>query len=156
MIKINYKNILIILAFTLITAATVNYFSEYGIPLIRTNSYLPIEKSKLKTGNSINVQKAYELMDNKNVKFVDARDKLLYDDEHIQGSLNISVMEFDPESPILEKINKKDSVIIYCDDEICGLSKKLLEKLDKLGFKNLFVLEGGWELWKNIGLPTEK
>lgn len=82
------------------------------------------------------------LRENKNIILIDVRtrDEFMYN--HIDGAVNIPLQE------ITQKIgrytrNKNDAIIVYC--EYGGRSKKALNKLNKLGYVNVYNLDGGIE-----------
>lgn len=82
------------------------------------------------------------LRENKNIIVIDVRtrDEFMYN--HIDGAVNIPLQE------ITQKIgrytrNKNDAIIVYC--EYGGRSKKALNKLNKLGYVNVYNLDGGIE-----------
>ena len=75
---------------------------------------------------------------------IDVRTVEEYEESHIAGALNISVLSDD----FNEKINEfpKDApIFIYCRSG--KRSKKAAIQMDSLGFKKIFDLEGGYLAW---------
>jgi len=81
---------------------------------------------------------------NDNVVLLDVRSKQEYEEGHINGSVNIPV--YDLEKVENSKLNKDSIIIVYCSAGV--RSKRAIQTLKKLGYKNLYNIEGGIEnLW---------
>ncbi len=82
------------------------------------------------------------LKTNDNAILIDVRSVQEYSEGHLPQSINIPV--YDMEKEALRKIpNKEDIIIVYCSAGV--RSKKALQILKKLGYKNLYHIEGGVE-----------
>jgi rhodanese-related sulfurtransferase len=84
---------------------------------------------------------------------VDARDKDEWDEGHIPSAIHMSrgTVELDIE----EKFPDENAMIIcHC----CGGGRSALaaESLQKMGYKNVRSMAGGFKAWKAAGLPTTK
>src|SRR5256886_17530382 len=82
---------------------------------------------------------------------IDVRDKDEWDEGHIPGATHLSrgTIEFDIE----EKVPKTNERIFA----ICGggaRSPLAVKGLQKMGFKNVRSLAGGFKAWKTPGFPT--
>jgi len=84
---------------------------------------------------------------------VDVRDKDEWEEGHIPGALHMSrgTIELDIE----EKVPDTDSMII-CHCGGGGRSALAAESLQKMGYKNVRSMAGGFKAWKAAGLPTTK
>src|SRR5438270_6233282 len=83
---------------------------------------------------------------------VDVRDKDEWDEGHIPGAIHISrgTIELDIE----EKVPDTNAMIIcHCGG---GRSALASESLQKMGYKNVRSMAGGFKAWKAAGLPTTK
>lgn len=82
---------------------------------------------------------------------VDVRDKDEWDEEHIPGAISMSrgTIELDIE----EKIPDPNAMII-CHCGGGGRSALAAESLQKMGYKNVRSMAGGFKAWKAAGLPT--
>ena len=82
---------------------------------------------------------------------VDVRDKDEWDEGHIPGALHMSrgTIELDIE----EKVPDTDAMII-CHCGGGGRSALAAESLQKMGYKNVRSIAGGFKAWKAAGLPT--
>ncbi len=76
-----------------------------------------------------------------------------YDEWHLPGAINIHFNKMGKEAK--ERFNEDDEIVVYCHDEECRASTIAAEKLDKMGFSNVYEFAGGKRAWKNAGYPTE-
>ena len=89
----------------------------------------------------------YEIMqkmlkENSKITVLDVRTKDEYKQKHLEGAINIPMHEI--EGKIQRFVgNKNDVIIVYC--EYGGRSKKVVNKLKKIGYANVYNLEGGME-----------
>lgn len=91
--------------------------------------------------NQITYMQAREIM-NKNplAILLDVRSKQEYDEYHLNGAICIPTYELTNEiGRIVE--NKEQVIIIYCQSG--GRSNKALNILKKMGYQNLYEIEGG-------------
>ncbi|HEY2626515.1 MAG TPA: rhodanese-like domain-containing protein [Candidatus Udaeobacter sp.] len=83
----------------------------------------------------------------------DVREKDEWDEEHIPGAVHMSrgTIELDIE----EKVPDTNAMIV-CHCGGGGRSALAVESLQKMGYKNVRSMAGGFKAWKAAGLPTEK
>ena len=84
---------------------------------------------------------------------VDVREKDEWDEEHIPGAIHLSrgTIELDIE----EKVPDSNAMII-CHCGGGGRSALAAENLQKMGYKNVRSMSGGFKAWKAAGLPVTK
>jgi phage shock protein E len=84
---------------------------------------------------------------------IDVREKDEWDEEHIPGATHMSrgTIELDIE----EKVPDPNATII-CHCGGGGRSALVVENLEKMGYKNVRSMAGGFKAWKSAGLPTAK
>jgi rhodanese-related sulfurtransferase len=84
---------------------------------------------------------------------VDVREKDEWDEEHIPNAIHLSrgTIEFDIE----EKAPDPNAMII-CHCGGGGRSALAAESLQKMGYKNVRSMAGGFKAWKAAGLLTTK
>jgi rhodanese-related sulfurtransferase len=84
---------------------------------------------------------------------VDVREKDEWDEEHIPDAIHMSrgTIELDIE----EKIPDVNAMIV-CHCGGGGRSALAAENLQKMGYKNVRSMAGGFNAWKAAGLPTAK
>lgn len=76
---------------------------------------------------------------NTNAILVDVRSKQEFEEEHLNGAINIPLYELEKQ---LEKLPDKECItIIYCTSG--HRSRKAKEKLERLGYKNVYNLKNG-------------
>lgn len=84
---------------------------------------------------------------------VDVREQDEWDEEHIPDAIHLSrgTLELDIE----EKVPDLNTTIItHCGGG--GRSALAAESLQKMGYKNVRSLEGGFKAWKAAGLPRTR
>lgn len=82
---------------------------------------------------------------------VDVREKDEWDEEHIPRALHLSRGTIEPD--IEEKVPDTNAMII-CHCGGGGRSALAAESLQKMGYKNVRSMAGGFKAWKAAGLPT--
>ena len=84
---------------------------------------------------------------------IDVRDKDEWDEGHIPGATHLSrgTVELEVE----EKFPDRNTTII-CHCGGGGRSALAAESLQKMGYKNVRSMAGGFKAWKAAGLPTTK
>jgi thiosulfate/3-mercaptopyruvate sulfurtransferase len=126
---------------------------EEAIDTVAEDNYL-IEAEDLKV-----------LVNSKNIKILDFRKKEFYDDEHIDGALNIWRTDIEDHSypyqgimaskaqieTLFSKlgIKNEDTLIVYDDNGLCEVAR-LWWILQNYDFKNIKMLHGGISAWKSI------
>ena len=84
---------------------------------------------------------------------VDVREQDEFDESHIPEAVHISrgMLELEVE----EKFPDRNMTII-CHCGGGGRSARAAESLQKMGYKNVRSMAGGFKAWKAAGLPTTK
>ena len=84
---------------------------------------------------------------------VDVREKDEWDEEHVPDAIHMSrgTIELDIE----EKVADTNAMII-CHCGGGGRSALAAESLQKMGYKNVRSMAGGFKAWKAAGLPIRK
>jgi rhodanese-related sulfurtransferase len=90
---------------------------------------------------------------NREAVIVDVREKDEWDGEHIPNATHLSrgTIELDIE----EKVPDLNRLII-CHCGGGGRSALAAESLQKMGYKNVRSMAGGFKAWKAAGLPNRK
>ncbi|SHI88547.1 Rhodanese-related sulfurtransferase [Arenibacter nanhaiticus] len=80
----------------------------------------------------------------KNAILVDVRTPEEFSQGHLEEAVNINW--YDPDfATNFSKIEKEKTIYLYC--KVGGRSLMAMEKLKKLGFKNVINLTGGYDAW---------
>jgi rhodanese-related sulfurtransferase len=84
---------------------------------------------------------------------VDVREKEEWEAEHVPDAIHLSRGTIEGE--IEEKVLDPNTVII-CHCGGGGRSALAAESLQKMGYKNVRSMAGGFQAWKTLGLPTKR
>jgi rhodanese-related sulfurtransferase len=101
----------------------------------------------------ISPTEAAEKLKSGEAMIVDVREKDEWDEEHIPNATHLSRGTIELE--IEEKVPERNAVII-CHCGGGGRSALAAESLQKMGYKNVHSMGGGFKAWKTAGLPTTK
>ncbi len=106
-----------------------------------------------KTVTEISPQDAAAKLNDGDAVVVDVRDKDEWDEGHIPGATHMSrgTIELDVE----EKVPDTNALII-CHCGGGGRSALAAETLQKMGYKNVRSMAGGFKAWKAAELPSTK
>lgn len=91
--------------------------------------------------------------DTNKVVVLDVRTKKEYTEGHIPGSVLIDISSPDFEKQVA-KLDKDKTYLVHCAHGGRGL--RACKKMDHLGFKKLYNLEGGITDWEKAGKPVVK
>lgn len=69
----------------------------------------------------------------------------------MEGATMANFYNSDFEAQLL-KLDKEKPVAVYC--KVGGRSGKAMAQMNKLGFKEVYNLNGGMDAWKKAGKPT--
>ncbi len=106
-----------------------------------------------KSITEISPQVAAEKLKSGEAIIADVREKDEWDEEHIPGAMHLSrgTIELDIE----DKVPDTNTMII-CHCGGGGRSALATESLQKMGYKNVRSMAGGFKAWKAAELPTIK
>jgi rhodanese-related sulfurtransferase len=93
-----------------------------------------------------------QLNDNDDFTLIDVREESEYAAGKIPSAVHLSkgIIERDIEKTIPETERK---IVLYCGGGF--RSAMAAENLQKMGYENVYSMDGGWTAWKNAGHPTE-
>ena len=98
--------------------------------------------------NQVNSDELLDFIDINNAVLVDVRTQDEYSSGYIENSINIDYLSNDF-SKNVEKLNKNIPIVLYCRS---GKRSSLsANKLSKLGFKEIYNLQGGILEWIELG-----
>lgn len=88
----------------------------------------------------INYKKAKEILNKTNGILLDVRSPQEYNEEHLQGAININL--YNLKNEVTQKIpNKNTTIVTYCS---CGIrSKRAKEILEDIGYTEVYNLKEG-------------
>ncbi len=92
-----------------------------------------------------------ELKNSTNAVLIDVRTPEEYASQHLDNAININWNESGFDSKV-KQYDKSKPIFVYCMGG--GRSKKAAEKLEALGFKTIYEMQGGIMKWNAEGLST--
>ncbi len=88
-----------------------------------------------------------------NAVIMDVRTPVEYEMSHVTGAVNVNVQD-ESFQDMVAALDPNKTYIVHCTKNPAGgRSSRALETLQRLGFKNLYSLEGGYVAWKDAELP---
>ncbi|MCE5263398.1 MAG: rhodanese-like domain-containing protein [Deltaproteobacteria bacterium] len=85
---------------------------------------------------------------------VDVQPKEVYDEGHVKGAVSFP---WETELKNSGNLPRDKMLILYCDcaheEDSIDTATQLIEKF---GYKNVKLLEGGWSKWQQLGYPVDK
>ncbi|HOX22881.1 MAG TPA: rhodanese-like domain-containing protein, partial [Elusimicrobiales bacterium] len=85
-----------------------------------------------------------------NIIVADVRDAAPFAQEHIPGATNVPYLMVKTTTAF----SANGTIVLYCGNDTCPTSRIAAQDLVNAGHKNVYVLEGGLEKWKQ-SYPTE-
>ena len=76
-----------------------------------------------------------------------------FENEHICGSINLPAATIARDA--VDFLNRNDTLVLYCSNTACTASSLAAEKLDSIGYNDIWRYEGGIEDWKAAGYCVE-
>ncbi len=100
----------------------------------------------------ISAEEAKALLDKGDVVFLDCREPKEYKSGHLPGAINIprGLLEFQIGSKISDK---NTPVVMYCKSG--GRASLACCSIQRMGYKNVKNMDGGWKAWAKAGYPVE-
>lgn len=100
------------------------------------------------TEKNVDPEQAEAKIANENLEILDVRTAREFSEGHLEGARNIDFYSSDFEAQI-EALPKGQSYLIYCRSG--GRSAKGLQKMEALGFEEVYNLNGGVLNWQRSG-----
>lgn len=101
----------------------------------------------------ITTEELKKKLDNDEVVLIDVLSEKSYEKSHISGAVNIPVKVVGFRAK--EKYDKDEQVVVYCSGPDCQSSQVAAEKLEALGFNNVYRYKGGKKEWEEAGFPMD-
>lgn len=76
-----------------------------------------------------------------------------YEKWHLPGAINIHFNKIGKEAR--ERFDPEATIVVYCHDKKCRASPIAAEKLEKMGYTEVYDFEGGKAAWEEAGYPRE-
>jgi rhodanese-related sulfurtransferase len=126
----------------------------YSIALMAVFLFAACNTSQSQNIKNINVNEAEKIIkDTKDVVILDVRTPGEYSEGHLENSMNIDIYSntFDAE---IAKLDKTKTYVVICKSG--GRSSNACDKMDKMGFKTLHNVQGGFTAWSGAGKKSVK
>ncbi len=106
--------------------------------------------------SSLDAAQALELLSaEKDVIVLDVRTPQEYSTGHIEGAVNINIAD-DAFEEKISQLDKGKSYLLHCAAGLpIGRSRRAETLMTKLGFKQLYHLDGGFIAWQQSGNPFQ-
>ena len=106
--------------------------------------------------HAITRSEAKKLMDQRDdLTVVEVLQKDQFDEFHLPGAKNVPLDEQFAENIQRTAPDKRKPVLVYCHDINCNASPKAAQKMEQLGYQDVYDYEAGKLDWKQAGLPVE-
>jgi len=150
------KNIIILIMLYCLLKHSVNDLRQYSNYFLLTATllvcfYVLKEPQDYFRENPVSIS-VEQLVNSKNIIYIDARSKYAFQNFHIPAAINIPYVpnKIIPGSYVsqLDSIKADIPLVVYCDSRICSLAKGLTRKLNKIyPDRKIYHLTGGLEAW---------
>ncbi len=164
-----FKEILIIITFSILIAFVFNYFSKKGISVIYQAEIVPTVSDSLlfqseiysssgieSSATTVTTQQLQKLIESGNDIIIDARNAEIYGKGYIPSAINIPFVDVFNYMETLNSLSRDKLIIVYCEGINCDLSKKLIEFMRDMHFTKIFDYHEGYEGWIKENLKTER
>ena len=102
---------------------------------------------------SVNVEQFEQVISDSAIVRLDVRTASEYNDGHVEGALNIDVLQDSFEEKAAALLPKDRTIALYCRSG--RRSKRAASILTKMGY-NVVELDSGFNGWKSAGRPIAK
>jgi len=120
-----------------------------NIPFSNDNLQFSLNAQKIK---DVNWSRAIDMINSEGAVLFDGRSAQKYEKGHVKNSLSLPLDQFEEYFSKYENIERNTPLLVYCDNEVCGASRRVVYKLILKGFDNLQIVRGGVEELVKIGL----
>lgn len=104
----------------------------------------------------LSLRDAHEIYAKGKAIFIDAREPGDYQEGHIKGAISFPFEHWDEYwGAIRPMLDSTREIVAYCGGLDCELSLFAARELQRLGYGKAYIFFGGWEKWKEAGLPIE-
>ena len=109
--------------------------------------------------SSISLEDFFVLHQSDKALVIDARPSIFYQFGHIPGAISLPANHCDPaiarrEAEIKAAIADGKTIVTYCSGLFCPDARTVASHLSGFGYP-ASVFSGGWDAWKDAGMPTE-
>jgi rhodanese-related sulfurtransferase len=108
---------------------------------------------------SISMEELFALQQSNQALVYDARPAFFYNLGHLPGAIsmpkaNCDELIIEQEAEIKAALAAKKTIVIYCTNFACPDARTVAMHFSSFAYPSS-TLSGGWDAWKEAGLPTE-
>jgi len=109
-----------------------------------------VEKDSIQV---LSIAQFEKLSSKKKSKIIDVRTPEEVAEGHLVGATTINFLGANFASEV-QKLNKNKTYLLYCRSG--SRTRKAADAMQKIGFKRVYMLDGGIMAWKEAGMQVEK
>jgi rhodanese-related sulfurtransferase len=113
----------------------------------------PLIQRRLSPVKDIGTLETTRLINTSNAVLVDLRETREFEGGRLPKAVHIPLSQLESRGGELAKLKDRPVVTYGTAGNPSGVAAKVLEKV---GFKDIYQLRGGYRAWKDAGLPVEK
>jgi rhodanese-related sulfurtransferase len=161
-----FASLCLIAALSLACGLALNWFRVAPLPLLYRTPEQRLERQlselaknppfQITDQETIGLRDFQRAVADRRTVVLDARPFPFFKEGHVPGALNLSRENFARDYRRLQaalRDAKERPIVVYCSGGSCHDSKLVAGALLSLGFANVKVFTGGWEVWKDARLP---
>jgi rhodanese-related sulfurtransferase len=114
---------------------------------------LPLVQRRLSPGKEVGNLQATQLINRENALLLDLRETAEYEGGHLPNAVHIPQSQLASRGQELAKLTARPVVAYGASG---NRSRTAGGELARLGFKEVYHLQGGFRAWKDAGLPTQR
>jgi rhodanese-related sulfurtransferase len=105
---------------------------------------------------TLSLAQTYEIFQQGQARFIDARNPEEYAELHIPGAVNLSPWDLKERGDRpLAGIPTDRQLVVYCGQISCDAALMVAENLQARGFGRVAVFLGGFQAWDQAGYPAD-
>ncbi len=105
---------------------------------------------------TLSLPQAYEIFQQGQALFIDARNAEEYAELHIPGAINLSPENLKERGARpLPEVPAERPLVVYCGQVSCDAALKVAEQLQALGYSQVAAFLGGFQAWDQAGYPAD-
>ena len=112
----------------------------------------PLLQRRMSAMKEVGTLEATQLMNRSNAVLLDVRETKDFTGGKLPNALHIPLSELNARSAELAKLTGRP-VVVYCS--LGRQARGAAAALEKAGFADIYLLQGGLKAWKDAGLPLD-
>ncbi len=105
---------------------------------------------------TLSLKQAYEIFQQGQARFIDARPADEYAELHVPGAINLSPEDLkEGKVSPLSGTPKDQQLVVYCGQVTCDAALTVAERLQSMGYTKVAAFLGGFREWDEAGFPAD-